>query len=553
MTGALARIVVVGATGVFGQRLARRLSAWPDASLVLAARGRAALESLAHSLEAGGAANPVEIAVLDRQAPMALAALRAWVVVDCAGSFQGSDYGLAKAALEAGAHYLDLADGRAFVAGFSEAMDAAARQAGRCAVTGASSSPALSHAAIARISRGWRAIDRIEVAIAPGARAPRGPSVVRATLSWVGRPVRVFVDGQWRARTGWGLLRRREMPGLGGRWLSLAETPDLDLQVERFAPRRDALFLAGLENPAEHLGLWLLAGLVRVGLVAKPEWLAGILPRLSGWMTRFGSDRGGMMVRVDGFDRLGEPAVGCWSLCAEAGVGPVVPTLPAAAVLRAWMNGRETSGAHVCAGLVDLEAIGCEAEGLPIRTSLRFSAPRDRSLSRRLLGGAFDDLPEAVRAVHGGLSSKVFKGRAQARGGAGVAGLARRIAGMPGPGRYDDLEVAIEPRPGGEVWTRRFGDRRFRSRLRDLPNHLGAFEEQIGLLAFRFESTPSARGFGWRFVGWRLGPAPLPRFLAPHISARCFERAGRYRFSVAVAHPLLGLVLAYAGSLAVDA
>jgi hypothetical protein len=550
--GVPARIVVVGATGIFGRRLAGRLAAWPDASLVLAARGRPALEALRQSLKGNGAANPVEIAVLDRRSPAALAALHPWAVVDCAGPFQGFDYRLAEAALDAGAHYLDLADGRAFVAAFVEALGLAASRAGRCAVTGASSSPALSHAAIARISRGWRAIDGIEVAIAPGARAPRGRSVVSAALSWVGQPVRVFVDGQWRMRPGWGLLRRRDMPEIGRRWLSLAETPDLDLQVERFSPRRDALFLTGLANPVEHLGLWGLSGMVRAGWTTNLASLAGILPRLSAWMAPLGSDRGGMSVTVQGLGPNGELAMGRWSLCADAGYGPAVPTLPAAAILRAWLEGREAPGAAVGAGVVDLEAIISQAEGLPIRTSLRFSAPQDRSLGRRLLGSAFDDLPAAVRLVHGGLLPKLLSGHARARGGGGLASIARRLAGMPRPGRYNEISVAIEPVSGGEIWTRQFDASRFRSRLRDLPGRLSEFEEQIGPLAFRFEAEPDKRGFIWRFVGWRIGPAPLPRFLAPRIAARCFERDGRYRFSVAVAHPLLGLFLAYAGSLEVS-
>src|SRR2546430_4343015 len=35
--------------------------------------------------------------------------------------------------------------------------------------------------------------------------------------------------------------------GLGRRWLFLIDTPDLDLVPQRFAPRRDALWRAGLE------------------------------------------------------------------------------------------------------------------------------------------------------------------------------------------------------------------------------------------------------------------------------------------------------------------
>src|ERR1700686_2412057 len=97
-----------------------------------------------------------------------------------AGPFQGAGYRLARAAIAAGLHYVDLADARDFVAGFG-ALDAAARAAGVVALSGASSTPALSHAVLDRLTKGWRSIDTVDIAISPGNRsAPRGLSVIRA-------------------------------------------------------------------------------------------------------------------------------------------------------------------------------------------------------------------------------------------------------------------------------------------------------------------------------------------------------------------------------------
>src|SRR5439155_26558140 len=117
---------------------------------------------------------------LDRKAVTAdlLRASGASVVVDAAGPFQGADYRVARAAIAAGMHYLDLADGRDFVAGFAT-LDAEARAAGVVALTGASSTPALSCAVLDRLTAGWRQIDRIEIAISPGNRgSPRGLAVI---------------------------------------------------------------------------------------------------------------------------------------------------------------------------------------------------------------------------------------------------------------------------------------------------------------------------------------------------------------------------------------
>jgi short-subunit dehydrogenase len=59
-------ILLVGATGAFGGRLAAMLARWPDVELILAARRTGPLVSLAASLS--GPAR-VEISAFDRDAP----------------------------------------------------------------------------------------------------------------------------------------------------------------------------------------------------------------------------------------------------------------------------------------------------------------------------------------------------------------------------------------------------------------------------------------------------------------------------------------------------
>jgi hypothetical protein len=539
----------VGAGGVFGRGLAARLASWPDLELVLAGRRAEPLQFLRAALIANGATASISLAQLDREQPKDLAALAPWAVVDLAGPFQGAGYELARSTLEAGGHYLDIADGRAFVAGFAAALDETARGKGRLATTGASSTPALSIAAVDHLTRGWRRVDRIEAVISPGARAFYGASVIRAALSWAGQPVRVFIGGGWRSRAGGGLLRRRDMPGLGWRWVSLADTPDLELLPARFSVTGEALFLAGAELGVESLIFSLLAWLVRLRLLPALSALAPMLGWLAARMAVFGSDRGGMSVMVEGLGRDGAPARARWSLWAEAGIGPNVPILPAAAVLRGLATGDLTeTGGRPAAGLVSLDAILAEADGLEIRTRTDRGAPGDGALARRLLGEAFDDMPAAVRAVHGVATNGQFRGCGRARGDGGIPALVRWCLGMPGPGLHPDLEVKIAAGARGEIWTRHFGRMSFRSHLHDLKP-VGRFAESIGPLAFVFDVEPDAKGFRWRFVGWRFGPVPLPRRLAPRIHARSFARDGVYRFSVAVAHPWMGVLLAYAGRL----
>lgn len=109
-------------------------------------------------------------------------------VIHCAGPFQGQDYRVALASLAAGAHYIDLADGRAFVANFAGAIDPIARKAGRLAVTGASTLPALSSAVIDTLIGRFASLEEIQLSIAPAQRAPRGAATVKAVFSYVGKP-----------------------------------------------------------------------------------------------------------------------------------------------------------------------------------------------------------------------------------------------------------------------------------------------------------------------------------------------------------------------------
>jgi NAD(P)-dependent dehydrogenase (short-subunit alcohol dehydrogenase family) len=363
-------ILIVGGAGVFGRRLARGLAASGELGLVFA--GRDLDRARAAAAEFGASAVRLDVASV---MPEQLRATGAFAVADAAGPYQGGDYRLARAAIAAGLHYVDLADARDFVAGFP-ALDAAARAAGVTALTGASSTPALSNAVLDRLVAGWQRIDRIEVAIAPGNRAPRGLAVMRSILSYVGKPVRVFQGGAWRDGVGWGGLVRRQVEGCGRRWLSLVDVPDLDILPARFAPRDAAIFRAGLELPLLHLGLAACGWPVRLGLIPSLVPLAAGFLRMAGLVERFGSDRGFMLVEAAGLDAEGASIRADWTLVAESGDGPFIPTLPALAALRALADGRFTRrGAAICAGLLPLDWI--EREFLPYRIATKTRISRD--------------------------------------------------------------------------------------------------------------------------------------------------------------------------------
>lgn len=533
-------VVLVGATGAFGERLARILATWPEIELVLAARGLERAQALARELGC-------QAARLDRDHPENLRSLSPWAVIDAAGPFQLGDLRLAHAAVTARAHYLDIADGRAFVAAFPEALDALARTAGVLAVTGASSTPALSNAALDVMTAGWAATDIVKVAISPGAKAPRGLSVVKAILSYAGRAVAVFSNGRWNWEAGWSGLVRMEFPGLGHRLVSLCETPDLDILAGRV--RREARFMAGLELAPLHVGLWLLAWLPRAWLVRSLEPAAKPLLAIADFFAPLGSERGGMVVEAQGEGPGGEPRVAHWSLVADHNAGPSVPVAAAAAVLRGLLEGRiKQRGAQACVGLVTVDEIMAEVAHLPIITRLETGegAP---TLLRGVLGDDVERLPPQVAAVHDRVAMRTHRGKGRARGSNHrMAQVLRLLLGLPEPGAYPNLAVTITPEPDGERWVRDFGLRRFRSHLSTLPAP-GQFEERVGPLRFRFSPQMQTDGFSWRFLGWSLLGIQLPKSWAPTIRAKTFARDGVYRFRVLTAQRWLGVAFAYCGRL----
>src|SRR5690606_32876091 len=125
-------------------RVARTLAAGGGCEVLVAGRDRHRAGAFIGASDAGAdAMRALRLDIDDSGFAPALAATGADLLIHTAGPFQGRDYAVARAALAAGMHYIDLADGRAFVAGF-DTLDAEARRAQRRAVTGASSVPGLS-------------------------------------------------------------------------------------------------------------------------------------------------------------------------------------------------------------------------------------------------------------------------------------------------------------------------------------------------------------------------------------------------------------------------
>src|SRR6266851_3679974 len=174
------RIVVLGGYGNFGGRICRALATEKEIWLGVAGRDTARAVGFVRELGAPAAAcEPISIDHDAREFSAALTARRPHLVISTSGPFQRQSYHVAEAAIAAGAHYIDLADGRAFVAGIG-ALDDAARSRGVLVTSGASTLPAISAAVIDRLAAAFERIEQVEISIAPGQAVARGKATLES-------------------------------------------------------------------------------------------------------------------------------------------------------------------------------------------------------------------------------------------------------------------------------------------------------------------------------------------------------------------------------------
>src|SRR5262249_27869842 len=148
--------------------------------------------------------------------------------------------------VERGCHYIDLGDGRDYVAGVGQ-LDESAKARDVFVCVGASTTPAVTSAAVAELRPRFPRVRSIKVALSGGNKNQAGVSTIASILAYVGRPVRVWQDGRWQERTGWGLGEFVAFPRpVGRRRVQLCDVPDLELFPRLFGAD-GVVFKAGVE------------------------------------------------------------------------------------------------------------------------------------------------------------------------------------------------------------------------------------------------------------------------------------------------------------------
>jgi hypothetical protein len=365
----MSKVLILGGYGNFGKRIGRLL-ARSGVPVIIAGRNRQKAEQLVEEFNKDFPGTTITSAVVDadkdNELDRQLKILQPAVVINTCGPFQQKDYRAAQTCIRHAVHYLDLADGRAFVNGITD-LDGQARQAGVWIISGASTVPGLSSAVLEKYKDEFQVIDSLVYGISPGQRTERGLATTQGILSYVGQPLQP-VPGDKQPRYGWQNIYRQHYPELGARWMASCDIPDLDLLPPRYAIRQ-IRFSAGMENPLLHFGLWGLSWPVRLGLPLSLPNYAPLLLRLSHLFDRFGSADGGMHIIIKGTGQDGRPHERRWFIIARNGDGPYIPCVPAAVLARKLAGGKLSgAGAAACVGMVTLEEYLVELAGFVVIT-----------------------------------------------------------------------------------------------------------------------------------------------------------------------------------------
>ncbi len=361
------RILVLGGYGNFGARICRALVNL-DVEVIAAGRD----PDCGHN-EAGfdSKISKARIDVFSPELINSLHDLSPDLVIHCVGPFQGQGYHVALAALDSGAHYIDLSDGRTFVMDFADAVDSAAKSANLLAITGASTLPALSSAVVNTLKNRFMTMEEIQISIAPAQRSPRGVATLQAVFSYLGRPFKWLERGAWRTVYGWQDLRCFRFAGLGKRWAAACDVPDLGLFPQYYPGVETVQFRAALEFSAEHLLLAFIAGLRRCRLPIPIERWAMAIDRIASALDRFSGEHGGMLVSITGTSLGGQKTRVEWHLTADSDHGPEIPCMATILLARKLVRGDiQIRGAMPSAGLLTLDEFSPEFNRRNIRTEL---------------------------------------------------------------------------------------------------------------------------------------------------------------------------------------
>lgn len=552
------KVLILGGYGKFGGQLAELLCDEERLTLIIAGRSQAKASSFCQELPPG-AGRLAEVIDRNGDIQTRLKEIAPDIVVDASGPFQayGDDpYRVAKAALATGCHYIDFADGSDFVHGIGQ-FDEAARNSALVVLSGMSSFPALTAAVARHLSSDLLSVDSIIGGIAPTPYAGVGRSVVGAIAGYAGQKVSLRDNGE--VRTAYALTETKPYtiapPGfvpLDRLQFSLVDVPDLDSLPELWPDVSTIWMGAGPVPAIVHRMLRGMAYLVRWGIIPSLAPFSRVLFHANN-ILRWGEHRGGMFVEVTGKTVAGETVTRAWHLLAEGNDGTFIPSMAIETLFRRWVDGAAPEcGARVASREIEL----ADYEKLFVNRRI-YAGHRgsefivENCLYGRVLGDAWNALPESLRVLHGQSASSSASGRATITRGAGF--VKRIVAGVFGfPQAAEDVDVTVSFERSGttERWTRKFGTQEFTSlQFAGTGPFEGLLCEKFGPVTFGLALVVDSSRLILVVRRWSLFGIPMPRFLIPKGEAFEFERNGTFHFDVDIHAPLIGKIVQYVGYL----
>ena len=341
------RVLIIGGYGNFGSYIARRLAKEADLQIIIAGRNLDKATKLAEDIGA-------EAVNLDIHHDLAthLTQIKPDIVIHTSGPFQEQDYHVAKCCINAGCHYIDLADGRNFVANITSLNDAAMKK-GVSVISGASSVPCLTSALVDAYKDQFSSIENLDYGITTAQKTNRGLATTAAILGYTGKSFETIINGHPHKVYGWQNLHWRKYKTLGWRLLGNCDIPDLALFTARYPSLKTIRFYAGLEIPLLHIGLWGLSWLVRIGSIKNLSRIAPFMLKASYWFDAFGSADSGFHMVISGQGHNNQPKETCFELTARDGDGPYIPCMPAILLTQKLARGDlNMNGAQPCLGLI---------------------------------------------------------------------------------------------------------------------------------------------------------------------------------------------------------
>ena len=348
------RVLIIGGYGNFGRFIAQMLAREDDIQVIIAGRSMDKANAFASTLDGK---NTPESHALDINSNLndSLRSIAPDIVIHTSGPYQLQDYSVARACIEQGCHYIDLADARDFVSNINT-LDSSAREHNVLICSGASSVPTLTSAIVDNYISSFERLESLDYGIATAQRTNRGLATTSAILSYAGTPFETLTDGAIRNVYGWQDTRSHSLWQLGSRLLGNCDIPDLTLFPLRYPTLTTIRFQAGLEVEVVHLTLAFLAWLVRIRLLPSLQPTAPYLLTVSRAFDFLGSDSSGFFMELAGRGDRDKSRRIIFELAARCGDGLYIPCVPAILMTKKLARGEISEiGARPCMGFIGLD------------------------------------------------------------------------------------------------------------------------------------------------------------------------------------------------------